>query len=141
MKSVKPSENKIGKNKVKIVLEKAGCEPISVICPRKIKTNAILTWLGLRFSGFPQFNVTPVDWKGFWIYLFAFISIFVFAAFSSVIGTIGIILGLIDLVINIIMTSRYYYSFITKKLKDGYEIRDAEQKSLCEAAGIFKKLK
>lgn len=133
-------EKKIGKNKVKIVLEKNGCTPISVICPNKIKANALLTWLTLRFSGFPQFNVTPTDWKNFWLYILAFISIFIFGWLGTSVSVIFIVIALADLIFNIIITANYYFNFIRKKLKEGYEIRDSEQRAICEKAGVYKNL-
>lgn len=127
------------KGKVSIVLEKAGNPPITVNCPAKIKQNPALVLLTMRTSGFPPLNVTPKDWKGFGIHLVAFLSIFLFAATSQVIGGIGLILALVDLVLNCILEANYYFNFIKTKIKEGYSIADSEQRALCEQAGVFGK--
>ena len=127
------------KGRVTIVLEKAGAPTVSVECPAKIKQNPALVLLTMRTSGFPPLNVTPKDWKGFGIHVAAFVSIFVLAATAQVIGVAGIILALADLVFNCFLEANYYFKFIKKKIGEGYSVKDAEQRSLCEMAGVFGK--
>ena len=133
------SDKKKRKGKVTIVLEKEGCPAISVECPAKIKQNPVLVWLTIRFSGFPPLNVTPKDWKGFFLHLALFSSIFVFGALVTEIGTVGVILTIIDAVFNCIFEANYYFRFIKRKISEGYSVNDAEQRSLCEMAGVFGK--
>ena len=127
------------KGRIKIVLEKAGAPTVSVECPAKIKQNPALVLLTMRTSGFPPLNVTPKDGKGFGLHLAAFASIFVLAATAQFIGVVGIILALADLVFNCFLEANYYFKFIKKKISEGYSVKDAEQRTLCEMAGIFGK--
>lgn len=105
--------------------------------------------LSLRIESFPQFNVTPKDWKGFFLYFLVFLFIFVFGSIMSsafgegdevngALAFVGFLLTAASVVFNVVITAAYYYSFIRNKLKLGYVINDAEQRAVCEAAGVYK---
>lgn len=142
-----------------VVLEKEGSPEITVTCPRKVKMNPFRALVSWRVDGFPQFNVTPKDWKGFFLYLLAWLLVFIFGSImlsafgesrvegngeltegevNGVLAFVGFLLTVAALVLNVIITANYYYSFIKKALKRGYVINDAEQRAACEAAGLYK---
>ena len=113
--------------KVKIELEKAGCETISIECSQKVKLTALQTLIELRY-GLPPLNIKPIDKKGLGILVGAFALIFIVNAFAlSVYGLIAL---------NLMITQNYYVNYIQKKLKEGYEIVGDESKKIVEEAGV-----
>ncbi|QOW62050.1 hypothetical protein [Treponema pedis] len=119
--------------KVKIELEKAGCETISIECSQKVKLTVLQTLIELRY-GLPPLNIKPIDKKGLGILLGAFALIFVVNAFAfsfyGLIATLGII------VLNLVITQNYYVNYIQKKLKEGYEVVGDDSKKIVEEAGV-----
>ena len=118
---------------VKIELQKAGCETISIKCSQKVKLTLWQTLIELQY-GLPPLNIKPIDKKGLGILVGAFILIFIVNAFAfsfyGIIATLGII------VLNLIITQNYYVSYIQKKIKEGYEIVGDESKKIVEEAGV-----
>ena len=121
------------------VLEKEGCPTISVQCPAKIKQNPALVFVTMNHSIFPSLNVTPKDWKGFFLHLALFLSMGVVAVIAQENLIVGLPLALIDVLFNCIFEINYYFRFIKRKISEGYSVNDPEQRSLCEMAGIFGK--
>lgn len=119
--------------KVKIELEKAGGETISIECSQKVKLTALQTLIELRY-GLPPLNIKPIDKKGLGILVGAFALIFMVNAFAfsfyGLIATVGII------ALNLMITQNYYVNYIQKKLKEGYEIVGDESKKIVEEAGV-----
>lgn len=116
---------------VAFVLTKEGEQDIVVNCPERINLGIFKALMVVR-GDIPPWTVSPKDWKGFFILMGLFLGMILMISLP---GIVGYILGSIMLVVNIFITKKYYFSYIQKKINNGYTL-SPEQEELARNSSI-----
>lgn len=124
------------KGEVKIILTKDGCKDIAVKCPAKIKMHPVMAFFTIGY-GMPPMQVKPVDWKGVGIAVAGFLAIFLACTcFLSSVALGVVALGAV-VAANIVYNRNYFFNYIQKKLREGYQVADQEQQQILTEAGVL----
>ena len=124
------------KGDVEIILTKEGCKDIKVTCPAKIKMHPVAAFAAIQY-GLPPMQVKPVDWKGVGQAFLLFGAIFASCLFALVNVALGIIALVATFAININFNRNYFFNYIQKKLREGYQVTDQEQQQILTEAGVL----
>lgn len=124
------------KGEVEIILTKEGCKDIKVTCPAKVKMHPLVAFMTIQY-GLPPMQVKPVDWKGVGLALLLFGVIFASCLFFLVNIALGIIAVVATFAININFNRNYFFNYIQKKLREGYQVTDQEQQQILTEAGVL----
>ena len=124
------------KGDVEIILTKEGCKDIKVICSAKIKMHPVTAFINIQY-GLPPMQVKPVDWKGVGLAFLLFGIIFASCLFFLVNVALGIIALVATFAININFNRNYFFNYIQKKLREGYQVTDQEQQQILTEAGVL----
>lgn len=124
------------KGEVKITLTKDGCTDITVTCPAKIKLHPMMAFITIGY-GMPPMQVKPTDWKGVGIAMAGYLAIFL----ACTCFTSSVALGVVSLgavvAANIVYNRNYFFNYIQKKLREGYQVNDQEQQRILTEAGVL----
>lgn len=124
------------KGEVKITLTKEGCKDITVKCSAKIKMHPMLAFITIGY-GMPPMQVKPVDWKGVGIAMAGYLAIFLACTcFLSSVALGVIVLGA-AVAANIMYNRNYFFNYIQKKLREGYQVPDQEHQQILTEAGVL----
>lgn len=124
------------KGEVKITLTKDGCKDITVRCSAKIKLHPMMAFITIGY-GMPPMQVKPTDWKGVGIAMAGYLAIFLACTcflYSVALGVV--VLGAV-VAANIIYNRNYFFNYIQKKLREGYQVLDQEQQQILTEAGVL----
>ena len=124
------------KGDVEIILTKEGCKDIKVTCPAKIKMHPVAAFATIQY-GLPPMQVKPVDWKGVGLAFLLFGAIFASCLFFLINMALGIIALVATFAININFNRNYFFNYIQKKLREGYQVTDQEQQQILTEAGVL----
>lgn len=124
------------KGEVKITLTKDGCKDIKVTCPAKIKMHPVAAFAAIQY-GLPPMQVKPVDWKGVGLAFLLFGVIFASCLFFLVNVALGIIAVVATCTLNINFNRNYFFNYIQKKLREGYQVTHQEQQQILTEAGVL----
>ena len=124
------------KGDVEIILTKEGCKDIKVTCPAKIKMHPVAAFAAIQY-GLPPMQVKPVDWKGVGLAFLLFGAIFASCLFFLINMALGIIALVATFAININFNRNYFFNYIQKKLREGYQVTDQEQQQILTEAGVL----
>lgn len=124
------------KGEVKITLTKDGCTDITVTCPAKIKLHPMTAFITIGY-GMPPMQVKPTDWKGVGIAMAGYLAIFLAClCFTSSVALGVVALGAV-VAANIVYNRNYFFNYIQKKLREGYQVNDQEQQQMLTEAGVL----
>lgn len=124
------------KGQVEVILTKDGCTDIKVTCPAKIKLHPMTAFITIGY-GMPPMQVKPTDWKGVGIAMAGYLAIFLAClCFASSVALGVVALGVV-VAANIIYNRNYFFSYIQKKLREGYQVNDQEQQQILTEAGVL----
>ena len=124
------------KGEVKITLTKDGCKDITVQCSAKIKLHPMMAFITIGY-GMPPMQVKPIDWKGVGIAMAGYLAIFLACTcFLSSVALGVVVLGAV-VAANIIYNRNYFFNYIQKKLREGYQVLDQEQQQILTEAGVL----
>ena len=124
------------KGEVKITLTKDGCKDITVRCSAKIKLHPMMAFITIGY-GMPPMQVKPIDWKGVGIAMAGYLAIFLACTcFLSSVALGVVVLGAV-VAANIIYNRNYFFNYIQKKLREGYQVLDQEQQQILTEAGVL----
>ncbi len=124
------------KGQVEVILTKDGCTDIKVTCPAKIKMHPMTAFITIGF-GMPPMQVKPIDWKGVGIAMAGYLVIFLACAFFLASIALGLVAVVAALAGNIIYNRNYFFNYIQKKLREGYQVADQEQQQILTEAGVL----
>lgn len=124
------------KGQVEILLKKDGCKDIKVTCSAKIKMHPVAAFFAIGY-GMPPMQVKPIDWKGVGIAVVLFFTIFLSCTFFVVSIAFGIIALGGTVALNFLYNQNYFSKYIQKKLREGYQVEDQEQRQILEEAGVL----
>lgn len=124
------------KDEVKITLTKDGCKDITIKCSAKIKMHPMMAFITIGY-GMPPMQVKPTDWKGVGIAIAGYLAIFLACTcFLSSVALGVVVLGAV-VAINIIYNRNYFFNYIQKKLREGYQVADPEHQQILTEAGVL----
>lgn len=124
------------KGYVDILLKKDGCKDIKVKCHVKVKLHPVVALFAMG-CGLPLVHVKPIDWKGVLIGEALFFTIFLSCAFFMVSIAFGIIALGGAVVMNCLYSRNYFFKYIQKKLREGYQVEDQEHRQILENGGVL----